>query len=299
VALVCLHSGIFTRAQFCAHLGAPDAPACIKHAERFVKSLLAKKLAGEEPFDGLPTTTRPCRITHKSIYRSLRIPDVRHRRTASAGVLGRRLLSLDYVLEHQDQPWLPTEQEKVAALEALDIPKELFPKRTYAGKASHVSRYFALKLPVALDDAKATFVYVDPGRDTDTELLSWGAEHAKLWAALRDRDHPVNVVAVARDDIRQGRAAKVLRRWTRSGEAAEYQPLSDEENEEIRRIEQIVLKGNLEDLDRWGGFKAAIRHRNMLQNRPTAQAPPAKNRIRVDQVTTWISPRFPAEPDSW
>ena len=47
----------------------------------------------------------------------------------------RRLLSLDYVIEHSGLPWLPTEPEKVAAFEALGIERELLPSRLYRGAA--------------------------------------------------------------------------------------------------------------------------------------------------------------------
>ena len=36
-----------------------------------------------------------------------------------------RLLSLDHVIEHTGLPWLPTEHEKVGALEALGIERGL------------------------------------------------------------------------------------------------------------------------------------------------------------------------------
>ena len=39
----------------------------------------------------------------------------------------RRLLSLDYVLEHPGLPWLPTESEKVGAFEALGIERRIAP----------------------------------------------------------------------------------------------------------------------------------------------------------------------------
>ena len=35
VALVCLHSGLFTRAQFCAYFGSVEAPAWRKQASTF------------------------------------------------------------------------------------------------------------------------------------------------------------------------------------------------------------------------------------------------------------------------
>ena len=296
VALVCLHSGLFTRAQFCAHFGSDGAPRWHKQATRFVQALLTKKLGVEEPLDGLPTTTRPCRISHKGIYRALEIPDVRHRRTGGASVLFRRLLSLDYVLDHPHQRWLPTEQEKVAALEALEVPNQIFPRRRYHGRGGDQIRHFPLKLPIALDGGVATFVYCDPGRDTDKELLSWGADHAKLWTALRQRKHEVHVVAVARDHTRQQRAKKVLRRWTRSGDGAEFQALSAEEQADIRRIEQAALTNDQNYLAEYGGFEKAMDYRQMLLDRPDAPAP--KNRIRIDQGRARRSSRLPAEEES-
>ena len=296
VALVCLHSGLFTRSQFCAYFGSPDSAAWRMQASRFVQSLLAKKLALEEPLDGLPTTTRPCRITHKAIYRALEIPNVRHRRTASASVLFRRLLSLDYVLEHPRQTWLATEQEKVSALKRLKLDDRTFPRRRYPGRGSAQVRYFPLKLPIALDDGVATFVYCDPGRDTDKELLSWGADHARLWTALRQSQREVHVVTVSRDHDRHQRATKVLRRWTRTGDGAEFQPLTPEEQDNIRRIEQAFRGNDKAYLAEYGGFAKAMDYRQMLIDRPEAPAP--KNHIRIDQGKSWQSPRVPAEDEA-
>ena len=293
VALVCLHSGLFTRAQFCAHFGGGQRPAWTSLAQRFVGSLLDKKLAVEESLDGLPTTTQPCRIAHKGIYRALEIPNVRHRRPAGTSVLFRRLLSLDYVLDHPNQGWLPTEQEKVGALEALEIPNQIFPRRRYHGRGSGQIRHFPLKLPIALDGGVATFVYCDPGRDTDKELLSWGADHARLWTALRQQKHEVHVFAVARDHTRQQRAKKVLRRWTRAGEGAAFQPISAKEQDNIRRIEKAVLADDQEYLAQYGGAVKAMDYRQMLLDRPEAPVP--KNRIRIDHGKTWLSSRLPSE----
>ena len=62
---------------------------------------------------------RVCRISARAVYRALGAEDIRHRRIASAEVLLRRLLSLDYVIGHTGLLWLPTEPEKVGAFEAL------------------------------------------------------------------------------------------------------------------------------------------------------------------------------------
>ena len=108
----------------------------------------------------------------------------------------RRLLSLDYIIERPTLGWLPTEADKVQRFEAFDIDRGTLPYRKY-GKADKAQpRYFALKLPIAIDAQAATFVYVDPGQTTDSELRAWGAAHAPLWAALRARTFAVPVVAV-------------------------------------------------------------------------------------------------------
>ncbi len=58
---------------------------------------------------------------------------------------------------------------------------------------------------------------------TPTRICSHGgAEHNRRWAALRAQDHPVHVVAVARDDLLRERAGKVLRRWACPGPEAVF-----------------------------------------------------------------------------
>ena len=68
----------------------------------------------------------------------------------------RLLLSLDYVLEHPHAAWLPTEDEKVKALTAAGIAREVLPRRLYQGAVGAQYRYLPHKLPVALDRARAT-----------------------------------------------------------------------------------------------------------------------------------------------
>ena len=75
-------------------------------------------------------------------------------------------LSLDIVLEHRTAAWLPTEDEKVSALTALGISKQVLPHRLYQGAVGAQVRYFPRSLPVALDRERANVpVRADPGRD--------------------------------------------------------------------------------------------------------------------------------------
>ena len=79
------------------------------------QSLVDLNLAVDEPIPVIcrENRTRACRITHKGIYRELGVSNIRHRRFADPGAYLRRLLSSDYVLDHAELEWLPTEEEKV------------------------------------------------------------------------------------------------------------------------------------------------------------------------------------------
>ena len=123
IALVCLHSGgLFTRAQLYFHLQMNRW-----QARRFVRALVTKGFAAEDSLQ----EWNVCRIFSRRICRALGTEDSRHRRAASTEFLLRRLLSLDYVLEHPGLPWLPTEVEKVRAFEALGIERRHLPLRVW------------------------------------------------------------------------------------------------------------------------------------------------------------------------
>ena len=129
---------------------------------------------------------KTCRISSKPIYRALGVENIRHRREASKPVVMRRLLSLDFILEHPGMNWLPAEPEKVEFFEKLGLPRRLIPRRIYYGAVGNQKRYFALKLPLAVDPETVTFAYVDPGpRDRHrTPLVG-----SRAWAALGCASH--------------------------------------------------------------------------------------------------------------
>ena len=102
IALVCLHSGVFTRPQFCRYFDADS-----KRAHRFVKAIIGRGCGVESEWPVVNGGGKSCRISSKPIYRALGIENIRHRRKATVSVLRRRLLSLDFVLEHPGMNWLP------------------------------------------------------------------------------------------------------------------------------------------------------------------------------------------------
>ena len=77
--------------------------------------------------------------------------------------------------------WLPARPEKVEFFEKLGLPLRLLPRRIYYGVAANQKRYFALKLPLAVDPEIVTFAYIDPGHQTDREFALVGS---RAWAAL-------------------------------------------------------------------------------------------------------------------
>ena len=286
IALVCLHSGVFTRAQFCDYFDTYR-----KHAYRFVKLLVERRAAVESEWPRVNGGGMTCRISSNAIYRALGVENIRHRRKAGTPVVMRRLLSLDFVLEHPGMNWLPAEPEKVEFFEKLGLPRRLIPRRIYYGVAGNQKRYFALKLPLAVDPETVTFAYVNPGHQTDTELHSWGAAHGPLWDALRKKGRQVRVIGIAVENATVDRTARVLEAW-----AAAEPGTSDEgltAKQEIKAIDEAMTRKDREFLARYGGFAKAGRRSVELQRLPEVKVTEG---VSIDDYSTWRAVRF-AERD--
>ena len=298
IALVALHTGVFTRSQYGAYLNAGNNR---KPAAALVRALLDKRLAIEDERAIFPGGARAVLLTGKALYRALGIPDVRHRRAkdATTQILMRRLLSLDYLIERPTLAWLPTETDKVQRFEALGIDRGTFPYRLYGPEGRRkIPRYFAFKLPIAVDEQAATFVYVDAGQFTDSELRAWGVAHAPLWAALRARTFAVHVVAVGTGAEAAERAAPVLKRWTQDGDGqgaadpAGQTKADPEIRQEIARLEHAITAGNRELLRAAGGFDTAADRLEVLHQLPDGTPTTATARGAIDRFTIWPTVRL-------
>ena len=283
IALVCLHSGVFTRGQFCDYFSTDR-----KQALRFVKSLVQRRAAVENENFMFSGRAKPCRISSNAIYRALGVENIRHRRKATKSVLMRRLLSLDFVLEHPGMNWLPAEPEKVEFFEKLGLPLRLLPRRIYYGAAGNQKRYFALKLPLAVHPEIVTFAYVDPGHQSDSELHSWGAAHGPLWDALRKKGRQVRVIGIAVENATVDRAARVLETW-----AAAEPGTSDEEGltakQEIKAIQDAMIQNNTEFFVPYGGERLAMKRAAALMKMPAAKLTEG---VSIDDYSTWRAVRF-------
>ena len=288
IALVCLHSGVFTRAQFCRFFDARR-----NRAFRFVRTLVDRKAAVESQWPVVNGGGKTCRISSKPIYRALGVENIRHRRQASPPVVMRRLLSLDFVLEHPGMKWLPAETEKVAFFEKLGLSRRLIPRRIYYGAVGAQKRYFALKLPLAAERETVTFVYVDPGHQTDRELHSWGTAHGQLWEALRKKGRQVRVIGIAAENETVDRTARVLQVWaaTPPKETGEGRTLK----EEIKRIDTALRTNDRTVLAEYGGFNAAMKRGAELESLPEAKVTES---VSIDDYGTWRATRFAAPEET-
>ena len=203
----------------------------------------------------------------------------------------RRLLSLDFVLEHPGMNWLAAEPEKVEFFEKLRLPRRLIPRRIYYGVAGNQKRYFALKLPLAVEPETVSFAYVDPGHATDTELRSWGAAHGPLWDALRKKGRQVRVIGIAVENATLDRTARVLERWAAAEPGTTDEGLTPKQ--EIKAIEGAMKQKDREFLARYGGFGGAMQRAAALHKLPEAKLTEG---VSIDDYSTYRATRF-ADPN--
>ncbi len=289
LALVCLHSGVFTRRQYADRYG-----VCRQRADQVARALIEAGVAREARFPDRRAyrPTGVCHVHARSLYRALGIENNRHRKPGSPEVTMRRLLSLDYVLEHQDLHWLPTEPEKLAYFRRLGIPVTTLPQRVYRGSRTDRSthRYFALKLPIAGNGTTTTFVYTDTAdrhRPQSDRIRSWMAAHAALWEALRDRGGAVHIVAVTRTDGAAAANAAILETWR--GPPAKAVSLSEGDQRLLGDVERANTTGDLSLLDRYGGWIEAGKRALRLQQRAKDARASAKY---IDAYSTHVAERL-------
>ena len=178
-------------------------------------------------------------------------------------------------------------REKVEFFEKLGLPRRLIPRRIYYGVAGNQTRYFALKLPLAVDPEIVTFTYVNPGHATDTELHSWGAAHGPLWDALRKKGRQVRVIGIAVENATVGRAARVLETWAAAEPGTTDEGLTAKQ--EIKAIRDAMKQKNWEFLARDGGRGPAMKRVAALYKVPEAKVTEG---VSIDDYSTWRAVRF-------
>ena len=128
------------------------------------------------------------------------------------GSSGSALLGLDYAASRPEQGWIPT-LEQGAHFRSLDLDPDVLPRRLYKGALEPTEQEFPMGHPIAAGGGRLTFVYPDPGFETDGPLRYWGRAHARLWTALRTTGVAVHVVAATRNWMAAQQHEAALSRW--------------------------------------------------------------------------------------
>ena len=248
--MAALHAGCFLRSQYCAYSGHSREAGRL-----FVQQLIKKRIAAEMPCGELG---RICRLRSKAIYRALGAAETRHHRLARLPVMYRRMVTLDYVLEHPELPWLGSEAEKLACFDKLEVPRRQLPRRVYQGAAGGTVRYFDDKHPIAVDSPARTavFVYVDSEEQTRKGLRSWRLERGALWRRLYDLGYRLRIVHAGRHRKLSQSVQGLFQHWSKiSRSRHDVNALTQEK----QRLRAALLKDDEAELDQYGGFDEAFR----------------------------------------
>lgn len=282
-----LHSGVFTRLQLRAWLQSPNPDTERAEASRIIASLRQSELATEEE---LADIGRYVHIHAKQVYRALGEPDNRNRRRPAREKVLERLLCLDYVLDHPDEAWLPTEGGKTKACEAAGIDRGAWPRKVYLAKDGEceTTRYFVEKFPLAVDLERRCVLAgcVSPGT-TKTRLKSWLETYGPLLEALGRAGFALTLVHVSSRLEAEESAAKELER------AARKLGSGDPDVAELERVRSAIRACTEESLEAVGGLSDALKTVRKINERRATEAA-----AKPIQVTTraWTSTRI-AQPE--
>ena len=253
LAVAALHSGCFLRSQLQFFCGYDEENR--RSPTRIVRKLITKNLITETPVDSLGLLAR---ITNKTVYRLIEAHNIRHRRLASWPLMFRRLLSLDYVLDHPQLPWLPTESEKVACFDQLGIDRTNLPRRVWDNATGHTVRLFANKHPIAVDprSKQAHFVYTDSEEKSPQGVRSWRSEHAALWSDLYRLGFNLHIVHASFNTRLEESVSRVFSSWMNLPQST----ISSAEIEtELTLVQQAIESNDDLALEEYGGFNGALR----------------------------------------
>ena len=244
------------------------------------------KHAVEEPWNS--SRVRICRIAGRRIYQAIGAEHVRYRRPAAPDVVLCRLLSLDYVLEQPHAAWLPTEDEKETALTAAAVARELLPRRLYQGTVGARYRYFLHRRPMALDAARATFLFVQAEDETESGPHVARAARGAVGGAGRGRPRRRGGCGG------RGRGASSGGRpgaREMGGDASRSRDaVSREAASELAAIKKAVATSDWDALETYGGLNPAIKRACV---HGAACAGDRRSRAAITTGRTWRSKRVP------
>jgi hypothetical protein len=218
--LAAMHSGYFVRRQFgdfiCSDGGGTVA--------RFIEKVVGK---GHAQAVHYWSNRLIFHINDHGIYARIDEVDNRNRRDKAPVTIQRRLMCLDFVLDHREHSFLASAGEKVAYFSGVrDVPVEKLPVKKYDFHEQHEATlsYFVDKFPIYVSADHAAdqglpesglprpvvhFAYVDEGARTIAGFETFLRQYHELFVSLGDFE----VVFVAADSARIEKAGRLFHRF--------------------------------------------------------------------------------------
>ena len=276
LVLAALHSGYCLRRQYTAFAGIEYG----KNVRDFLDSLVDRKLAGR--FSIRADRGHIYHLQSRTLYRVLGQEDNRNRRHASAAVIARKLMLLDFVLAHAGIDWLATEEEKVQlCVDRLGLPLDDLPQHVYESArpgAPSTIRFFPHKLPIGVTPNQPDVRFVVPAHEpTGGGFDAFLRDHARVFAQLPKWSvvviGPADPPAFERCKVAFERFlgnptsrlipyAHELRTYFRTREAIDRGRLADLPVAEINRFRRLR--------ERFNGAEVEGRYRDWLHRREDA-----------------------------
>lgn len=180
---VALHGGYCLRRQYATFAGIQYG----KNVCDFLEALVERHIAARVTFRA--DRGHVYHLQARALYRALEQADNRNRRRASAALIARKIMVLDYVLAHPEVDWIATEQDKVALFtEHYRIPVADLPQRVFQASRPGVpdtTRYFIHKLPVGVTPEPGGVSFVCLVTDTTGGALkAFLADHGRLFTRM-------------------------------------------------------------------------------------------------------------------
>jgi hypothetical protein len=182
LTLVLLHAGVCMKRQYLMLHGTAYGQVVQDFFRRLVTDGLATAYAA------MHGKARVYHVHHRRLYAAIGEPHSRLRRPVAVGRAMERLMVLDAVLEHPNATWLATEDEKLAHFTqrlGTGLPRDWLPHVTFGAGPALVRRFFAERLPIAIEDDGRlyTFVYLVT-RPSAVDLRAFLHDYAELLRGL-------------------------------------------------------------------------------------------------------------------
>jgi hypothetical protein len=185
IYLVAIHSGYFMTRQFLSFMGAKRGNRCYT----FEMKLESRGHATRREYHQIGCVYH---LFSTRVYRFINKQNLPPPRRHAVEFIRKRLLHLDFILEHLGFAYFETEPEKIAYFcGVLGIPKTVLPAKTYEGPhgGEPAVRYFVDKFPMYLDHTVPhnppviTLSYIDAGVPSVRGFV----KHVKVYLPLLRR----------------------------------------------------------------------------------------------------------------